>query len=92
MFWKEYPNEKPSGDDAKVLADGVRVFSARFDNMFAFPKGQSRVWGAYDPQAWRDWHFSRIFWTNLCDIHEQIPAARTELGRVVIGSEGCTCI
>ncbi|MGE3993394.1 ABC transporter substrate-binding protein [Pseudorhodoplanes sp.] len=54
MFWKEYPDDKPSGDEAKVLADGVRIFSARFDKMLFFPEGQPRKWGAYDPQVWRD--------------------------------------
>lgn len=55
LFWKEYPNDKPSGDGAKVLADGVKVFSARFDKMLAFPKDEKpRKWGAYDNHIWKD--------------------------------------
>jgi len=55
MFWKEYPNDKPNGDEAKVLADGVKIFSARFDKMLVFPKGEEpRKWGAYDRQIWVD--------------------------------------
>ncbi|MEI2417982.1 ABC transporter substrate-binding protein [Orrella sp. JC864] len=54
LFWAEYPNTKPSGDQAKVLADQVKVFSARFDKMLAFPAGQPRRWGEFPAQAWRD--------------------------------------
>lgn len=54
MFWSEYPNAKPSGDEAKVLADGVKIFSARFDKMLDFREGQSRKWGEFDPQVWDD--------------------------------------
>jgi len=54
MFWKEYPNTRPSGDDAKVLADGVKVFSARFDKMVDFPAGQPRRWGEFPQQVWKD--------------------------------------
>lgn len=55
MFWEEYPNDKPSGDEAKVLADGVKIFRSRFDKMLAFPKGEEpRKWGAYDNQVWKD--------------------------------------
>ncbi len=55
LFWKEYPNDKPSGDEAKVLADGVKIFSARFDKMLVFPKGEEpRKWGFYDKQIWQD--------------------------------------
>ncbi|VVE51693.1 ABC transporter substrate-binding protein [Pandoraea anhela] len=53
LFWKEYPNTKPVGDPAKVLADGVQVLSARLTRMLAFPGGQTaRRWGESDPQAW----------------------------------------
>ena len=44
LFWKEYPNTKPAGDDAKVLADSVKVFSARFNKMLVFPEGKPRQW------------------------------------------------
>lgn len=55
MFWKEYPNDKPSGDEAKVLADGVKIFRSRFDKMLVFPKGEEpRKWGAYDNKVWQD--------------------------------------
>lgn len=53
MFWKEYPNTKPAGDDAKVLADGIKIFSARFDKMLSFPAGP-REYGKFDPQIWKD--------------------------------------
>lgn len=46
LFWKEYPNTKPAGDDAKVLADSVKVFSARFNKMLVFPEGKPRQWGS----------------------------------------------
>ena len=54
LFWKEYPNTKPAGDDAKVLADSVKVFSARFNKMLVFPEGKPRQWGQYNPDTWRD--------------------------------------
>lgn len=54
LFWKEYPNTKPSGDAAKVLADGVTIFSARFDKMLSFPKGQERQWGHFPAATWND--------------------------------------
>ncbi|WPB56301.1 ABC transporter substrate-binding protein [Xylophilus sp. GOD-11R] len=54
LFWKEYPNAKPAGDEAKVLADGVKVFSARFDKMLDFPAGQARQWGYFPPKTWTD--------------------------------------
>jgi len=54
MFWQEYPNTKPAGDDAKVLADSVKVFSARFDKMLDFPAGPARHWGEFPAQAWQD--------------------------------------
>lgn len=54
MFWQEYPNAKPNGDPAKVLADGVKVFSARFDKMLSFPKDRPRQWGHFDAQPWTD--------------------------------------
>jgi NitT/TauT family transport system substrate-binding protein len=53
MFWKEYPNTKPSGDEAKVLADGIKIFSARFDKMLNFPEGP-RDYGRFDPKVWAD--------------------------------------
>ena len=45
LFWKEYPNTKPSGDEAKVLADGVKYFPARFDKMLDFPGRKTRQVG-----------------------------------------------
>ncbi|QUS40037.1 hypothetical protein RPMA_15270 [Tardiphaga alba] len=54
LFWKEYPNTKPSGDEAKVLADGVKIFSARFDKMLSFPTGKPRQWGSFDQKVWLD--------------------------------------
>lgn len=53
MFWKEYPNAKPAGDEAKVLADGIKIFDARFDKMLSFPPGP-REYGKFDPQVWKD--------------------------------------
>jgi len=53
LFWKEYPNTKPGGDDAKVLADGIKILSARFDKMLDFPPG-AREYGKFDPQVWMD--------------------------------------
>jgi len=54
MFWQEYPNAKPAGDETKVLADGVKVFSSRFDKMLKFPLNQPRRWGEFPEQAWHD--------------------------------------
>lgn len=54
MFWAEYPNAKPNGDPAKVLADGVKVFSSRFDKMLSFPKDRPRQWGHFDAKPWVD--------------------------------------
>lgn len=54
LFWQEYPNTKPTGDEAKVLADGVTVFSARFNKMLSFPAGQTRAWGSFEPKVWID--------------------------------------
>lgn len=52
LFWKEYPNTKPAGEDAKVLADSVKIFSARFDKMLDFPAGQPRKWGEFPAASW----------------------------------------
>ncbi|MFC4274082.1 ABC transporter substrate-binding protein [Achromobacter aloeverae] len=52
MFWQEYPNTKPAGDEAKALSDSVKIFSARFDKMLDFPAGQPRRWGEFPTQAW----------------------------------------
>jgi NitT/TauT family transport system substrate-binding protein len=51
MFWKEYPNTKPSGDEAKVLADGTAIFWASFKTKLSFPPGP-REYGKFDQQVW----------------------------------------
>jgi NitT/TauT family transport system substrate-binding protein len=62
MFWQEYPNTKPTGDEANVLADSVKVFSARFDKMLDFPEGKTRPWGEFPAQAWKD--FAKALYTG----------------------------
>ena len=52
-FWKLYPAQKPAGDEAKVLADQIKVMNSRFDKMLVFGGGK-RVFGEYAEQSWRD--------------------------------------
>lgn len=51
-FWKLYPAQKPAGDEAKVLADQVKVMNSRFNKMLAFDG--KRAFGEYPAQGWRD--------------------------------------
>ncbi|SDV48042.1 ABC transporter substrate-binding protein [Chitinasiproducens palmae] len=54
MFWKAYPQTKPSGDEAKALADSVTVLKSRLVRLNDFPAGQPKRWGEYDPQVWKN--------------------------------------
>ena len=54
-FWALYPNQKPAGvDEARAVADGIRILSARFDKYLDFDGAKDRRWGEFPPQAWRD--------------------------------------
>ena len=54
-FWALYPNQKPAGvDEAKAVADGIRIMAARFDKYLDFDGASERRWGEFPPQAWRD--------------------------------------
>ena len=54
-FWALYPNQKPTGgDEAKALADGIKIMAARFDKYLDFEDQKNRRWGEFPPQAWRD--------------------------------------
>ncbi len=52
-FWSLYPNQKPAGDEAKVMADQIKVMNSRFNKTLAFGSGP-RNFGEYPEQAWRD--------------------------------------
>jgi len=52
-FWKLYPAQKPAGDEAKVMADQIKVMNSRFNKMLAFGGGPRRF-GEYQVQGWRD--------------------------------------
>lgn len=52
-FWKLYPAQKPAGDEAKVMADQIKVMNSRFNKMLAFGGG-ARRFGEYNAQGWRD--------------------------------------
>ena len=52
-FWTLYPSQKPAGDEAKVMADQIKVMNSRFNKMLAFGGGK-RVFGEYSAQGWRD--------------------------------------
>ncbi|MSQ54517.1 MAG: hypothetical protein EXR31_04025 [Betaproteobacteria bacterium] len=54
-YWALYPNQKPTGgDEAKAVADGVRIMAARFDKYLDFDGAKVRNWGEFPPQAWKD--------------------------------------
>jgi NitT/TauT family transport system substrate-binding protein len=54
-FWALYPNQKPTGvDEAKAVADGVKIMNARFDKYLDFEDQKNRRWGEFPAQAWRD--------------------------------------
>lgn len=53
-FWVLYPDQKPTGDEAKALADGIKIMAARFDKYLDFDGARDRRWGEFPPQAWRD--------------------------------------
>jgi NitT/TauT family transport system substrate-binding protein len=49
--WKMYPGTKPQGgDEAKVMAESLRIFASRFDGLKLRP-GQQR-WGENVPAEW----------------------------------------
>ena len=55
--WALYPDQKPAGDEAKALADSIKILSARFDKYLDFDGATAssiRRWGEFPPQAWRD--------------------------------------
>ncbi|MSQ54518.1 MAG: hypothetical protein EXR31_04030 [Betaproteobacteria bacterium] len=51
-FWKHNAGLKPPGEEAKLLADNVRILAARFDKYLAFPKESLPRWGEFPPNAW----------------------------------------
>ena len=54
-FWAAYPNQKPTGvDEAKAVADGVKIMAARFDKYLDFDGAKERRWGEFPAQAWKD--------------------------------------
>lgn len=54
-FWALYPNQKPTGvDEAKAVADGVKIMAARFDKYLDFDGAKERRWGEFPAQAWKD--------------------------------------
>jgi NitT/TauT family transport system substrate-binding protein len=53
MFWKEYPNTKPSGDETTALAEGTAIFWASFKTKLSFPPGP-REYGKFGQQVWVD--------------------------------------
>jgi NitT/TauT family transport system substrate-binding protein len=49
--WKMYPGTKPQGtDEAKLMAESLRIFNSRFDGLKLRP-GQTR-WGENFPAEW----------------------------------------
>ena len=52
LYWKEYPNSKPGGEEAKVLDDGVKAMWESFKTKLSFPPGP-REYGKFDPQVWK---------------------------------------
>ncbi|CAL8981384.1 Riboflavin-binding protein RibY [Rhodoplanes serenus] len=54
-FYKHNPSLKPSGgSEAEVLSKGRHVLASRMARYLAFPEGQPRRFGAYDPAVWKD--------------------------------------
>ena len=53
-FWKHNPSAKPPGDEAKLLADNVRILAARFDKYLAFPRGELPRWGSFPKGSWEN--------------------------------------
>ena len=54
-FWELYPNQKPTNvDEAKAVADGIRIMRARSDKFLDFGGATTRRWGEFPPQAWKD--------------------------------------
>jgi NitT/TauT family transport system substrate-binding protein len=55
-FWKVYPNQKPAGpDEARTLAEGVKIFNSRFRKFVAFDDQQSRRWGEFPSEVWSNY-------------------------------------
>lgn len=52
-FWKVYPNQKPTGDEAKELAEEVKIVGARVKNMTAFRPGEPKKLGAFGELDWK---------------------------------------
>jgi len=50
-FWRANPQAKPSGDEAKALADSETLLSNRLRRVLHTPAGQARVPGQYDLKA-----------------------------------------
>lgn len=53
-FWKHNPGAKPAGDEARLLADNVRILAARFDKYLAFPRSEPPRWGSFPKGAWEN--------------------------------------
>ncbi len=54
-YWALYPNQKPTGgDEAKAVADGIKIMAARFDKYLDFDDQKNRRWGEFPAQAWKD--------------------------------------
>jgi NitT/TauT family transport system substrate-binding protein len=54
-FWEQYPNQKPTNvDEAKAIADGIKIMRARFDKYLDFGGATTRRWGEFPEQSWKD--------------------------------------
>ncbi|MCC6532055.1 MAG: ABC transporter substrate-binding protein [Burkholderiales bacterium] len=53
-YWTLYPAQKPAGDEAKAIADGIKIMNARFDKYLKFADPNTRRWGEFPAQGWRD--------------------------------------
>lgn len=54
-FWVLYPDQKPTGgDEAKAIADGIKIMNARFNKYLDFPDKNNRRWGEFPLQSWKD--------------------------------------
>ncbi len=52
-FWQVYPAQKPAGDEAAAVKQGIAIMNARFDKFLHFPTKERR-WGEFPAEGWKN--------------------------------------
>lgn len=53
--WALYPQQKPTNvDEAKAVADGIKIMRSRSDKYLSFSTPDNRRWGEFALESWKD--------------------------------------